>query len=212
MTATLITAPAGDHPALATGYTRWLPGRQRSPVAVTDLRGLTAAGNITTSVRDLARFAMLQLRTGPPGGAQVLAGRTLMEMHRVHWLEPEWRAGWGLGFRILRNRDKTFIGHAGGMPGFRSELRICPSDKVAAIVCINADDGETWPYVDKALEWICAAIASISKPPLPIADPTWNRYIGRYRNRWGDLEVIVRGGQLTVIGPAAPDPLRRCRQ
>ena len=59
---------------------------------------------MATSVTDLARFAILQLRGGAAGGAQILSGRTLAEMHRVHWLEPEWQAGWGLGFRILRVR------------------------------------------------------------------------------------------------------------
>ncbi|HZF03233.1 MAG TPA: serine hydrolase [Patescibacteria group bacterium] len=207
MTVTLVDTPQENHPGLATGYTRWLPRRPRQPLPVTDLRGLSAAGNMTTSVTDLARFAMLQLRGGAAGGAQVLAGRTLGEMQRVHWLEPEWQAGWGLGFRVLRIRNKTFVGHAGGIPGFRSELRICPADKVAAIVFVNADDGETSAYVDKALEWVGSAIADATKPTPPAADPDWQRYVGRYRNRWGDLQIIVRGGELTVIGPLAPDPL-----
>lgn len=107
---------------------------------------------MATSVTELARFAMLQLRGGAAGGAQILSGRTLEEMHRVHWLEPEWQAGWGLGFRVLRLRGKTYIGHAGGVRGFRTELRICPADKLAVVVCINADDGETWAYLDKAFD------------------------------------------------------------
>ena len=96
MTATLVASPEPGHPRLATGYARRLLGSTKAPF--NDLRGLTAAGNMTTSVVDLARFAMLQLRGGPAGGAQILSGRTLAEMHRVHWLEPEWQAGWGLGF------------------------------------------------------------------------------------------------------------------
>lgn len=95
MSATLVASPAPGHPRLATGYTRWLPGRERTPAPFNDLRGLTAAGNMTTSVADLARFAMLQLRGAAAGGAQILSGRTLGEMHRVHWLEPEWQAGGG---------------------------------------------------------------------------------------------------------------------
>jgi hypothetical protein len=31
--------------------------------------------------------------------------------------------------------------------------------------------------------------------------------VGRYRNACGDAGIIVRGGRLTVIGPATPDPL-----
>jgi D-alanyl-D-alanine carboxypeptidase len=207
MKATLVDTPPANHPGLAIGYTRWLPGKPRDPEPVSDLRGLTPAGNIATNVPDLARFAMVQLRGGVAGGAQILSGRTLAEMHRVHWLEPEWQAGWGLGFRVLRIRNKTFIGHGGGMPGFRSELRICPADKVAVIVLINTADAETWSFVDKALDWVGSAIVAATPRTPPVADPAWQLYVGRYRNRWGDLQILVRGGELTVIGPAAPDPL-----
>ena len=207
MSATLVASPAPGYPRLATGYTRWLPGRERTPAPFNDLRGLTAAGNMTTSVADLARFAMLQLRGGAAGGAQILSGRTLGEMHRVHWLEPEWQAGWGLGFRVLRIRGKTFIGHGGGVRGFRSELRICPTDKVAVVVFVNADDGDVWQYVDKAFEWVGGAIANMTKPAPPTADPAWQRYVGRYRSAWGDVQILVRGGELTVIHPAGPEPL-----
>jgi len=123
MTATLVASPASGHPRLATGYARRLLGSTKAPF--NDLRGLTAAGNMTTSVADLARFAMLQLRGGAAGGAQILSGRTLAEMHRVHWLEPDWQAGWGLGFRVLRVRRKTLVGHGGSVRGFRSNLQIC---------------------------------------------------------------------------------------
>jgi CubicO group peptidase (beta-lactamase class C family) len=208
MSATLVATPQPGHPHLATGYTRRLPGHRRAPAPFNDLRGLTAAGNMTTSVADLARFAMLQLRGGAAGGAQILSGRTLAEMHRIHWLEPDWGAGWGLGFRVLRLHGQTFVGHGGAVRGFRGELRICPATRVAVVVFLNADDTEgAWPYVDKAFEWVGAAIAGVTEPAPGTADPTWRRYVGRYRNAWGDVQILVRGGRLTVIGPTAPDPL-----
>jgi D-alanyl-D-alanine carboxypeptidase len=208
MSATLVASPPPTHPRLATGYTRRLPGRARTPGPFNDLRGLTAAGNMTTSVADLARFAMLQLRGGAVGGAQILSGRTLAEMHRVHWLEPDWQAGWGLGFRVLRIGGKSYVGHGGSVRGFRSELRIRPADKLAVMAFINADDGEVWPYVDKAFEWVGAAIAAAASPaPVPTADPAWNRYVGRYRSAWADAQVLIRDGVLTVIRPAELEPL-----
>jgi D-alanyl-D-alanine carboxypeptidase len=205
MSATLVASPRPDHPRLAVGYARRRLGSGHAPF--NDLRGLTAAGNMTTSVADLARFAMLQLRGGAAGGAQILSGRSLAEMHRVHWLEPEWQAGWGLGFRILRNRGKTLVGHGGSVRGFRSNLQICPADKVAVVAFVNSDDAEPWLYVDKALEWVGTAIASATRAAPPTADPAWQRYVGRYRNAWRDVQIIVRGGELVAIVPDAPDPL-----
>ena len=40
---------------------------------------------------DLTKFAMLQFRTGPRGGKQVLKGSSLREMQRVHWLNSNWQ-------------------------------------------------------------------------------------------------------------------------
>jgi CubicO group peptidase (beta-lactamase class C family) len=205
MTATLVATPDPGHPRLATGYARRLLGS--APTPFNDLRGLTAAGNMTTSVADLARFAMLQFRGGPAGGAQILHGRTLAEMHRVHWLEPEWQAGWGLGFRLLRVRGKTLVGHGGALRGFRSNLQICPADKIAIVACVNSDDADAWLYVDKALELVGSAIAVATKPVPTTADPAWQRYVGRYRNAWRDFQIIIRGGQLVAIAPDQPDPL-----
>ncbi len=72
---------------------------------------------------------------------------------------------------------------------------------------MNSDDADAWLYVDKALEWVGDAIAGVTKPPSPTADPAWQRYVGRYRSAWRDVQIIVRGGELTVIGPDGPDPL-----
>ena len=48
------------------------------------LDGVAACGQLQSSVRDLARWLAFQCREdgGPRGGAQVLSGRTLTEMHR----------------------------------------------------------------------------------------------------------------------------------
>jgi len=205
MTATMVATPEPAHPRLATGYGRRLLGS--TPTPFNDLRGLTAAGNMTTSVTDLARFAMLQLRGGVAGGAQILSGRTLAEMHRVHWLEPEWQAGWGLGFRLLRVRGKTLVGHGGAVRGFRSNLQICPSDKIAVVAFVNSDDADAWLYADKTLEWVGSAITAVPKPAPRTADPVWQRYVGRYRNAWRDIQIVVRGGELVAIAPDGPDPL-----
>ena len=97
---------------------------------------------MTTSVTDLARFAMLQFRDGPAGGAQVLRGSTLREMHRLHWVEPDWVAGWGLGFRLMREGGRTLVGHGGRLRGYRTQLQLCPAERIGVIVMINAEDGE----------------------------------------------------------------------
>jgi CubicO group peptidase (beta-lactamase class C family) len=203
----LVDTPAADDPRLAKPYARRLPSGERAAAPASDVRGISAAAGLTTTVEDLARFAMLQFRTGPAGGAQILRGSTLREMQRVHWIEPDWQAGWGLGFHMYRLKDRTLIGHGGALRGYRSDVRFSPAERVAVIVLINADDGEPRMIVDKAFEWIAPALTAATPSAPPVADPAWQRYVGKYRTGWGDTEVLVVDGRLMVLGVSLPDPM-----
>lgn len=202
----LTETPPQDHPRLARGYARRLPSGERAASPYSNLRGVSAAAGLTTSVTDLARFAMLQFRDD---GAPVLRGSTLREMQRVHWLDPEWQMGWGLGFQILRIQNRTLVGHGGVLRGYKSEFRFSAADKLAMIAMINADDGEPRLFIEKAFEWLAPALVRAATPPAPpvLPDPSWGRYLGRYRNAWGDAQVFVLNGRLTWIGPNLPDPM-----
>lgn len=197
------------HPLLAVGYGRRLPDNTRKISLFEDCAGISPAANIATNVEDLARFAMLQFRSGPAGGSQILRGSTLKEMHRIHWLDPNWVSGWGLGFHIERLKGKTFVGHGGSLMGYRTSLLTIPEDKIAVIVLTNADDGDPAKYSQKAFEWIAPAILKNASPrqEAKIPDPTWSKYLGRYRSLWGDEQILIYNGELIAIYPNLPDPL-----
>ena len=163
---------------------------------------------MTTNVTDLSLFAMLQFRDGPAGEAQILSASTLREMQRVHWLDPDWVSGRGLGWSIERKDDKTIIGHGGAVRGYRSTLTLCPADKIAVIVLINSDDGEPALFVEKAFQWVAPAIVEVNTPQAApaLADRTWDKYVGKYRDGWGDLQVMVLNGELVAIDPSQSDP------
>jgi hypothetical protein len=61
------------------------------------------------------------MRDGKWGGNQILKGSTLREMHRVHWLELDWKSGQGLGFQIERDGERTLVGHGGALAGYRGD-------------------------------------------------------------------------------------------
>ena len=105
---------------------------------------------------------------------------------------------------------KTFIGHPGSLRGYRTLLRICPSDKIGVIVLTNSDDGEPLIYVEKVFEWVAPRITqvfekmSVSKRKEQLES---SQYIGKYRNVWRDLEVLLYDGELVIIDPSQSDPL-----
>ncbi|MCY4373319.1 MAG: serine hydrolase [Spirochaetaceae bacterium] len=209
MSDTLVRGPRPDDPRLAVGYGRRLPGTGRAVLSPSiDYRGITPAANMTSTVADLAKFAMLQFRDGPAGGDQVLRGSTLREMQRVHWLDPDWKQGWGLGFRVTRQDDATCIGHGGWAPGYRAQMLLCPADRTGVIVLSNAHDCDAVRYCDRAFQWVLPAVARAAPEPRPATpDPGWQRYVGRYRDAWSDTQVLVHNGELVAVDPSADDPL-----
>ena len=209
MESTLVRPPNPDHPLLATGYGRRLPDNSRSTAPSVDCQSITPAANMTSSVEDLTRFVMLQFRDGPAGGSQILRGSTLREMQRVHWLAPDWQAGRGLGFHLTRQKEKTYIDHGGGLKGYATRVVTCPADRIGVIALTNANDGDPRAVAEKAFEWAAPAILKVTRPE-PQAkepDPAWQRYVGRYRDFWGDSQVLVLDGDLVLINPTLPDPI-----
>ncbi len=201
------TVPA-DHPQLATGYGRRLRGQARAISPHSDTNGIAPSANLTSCVEDLAKFAMLQLRDGPRRGKQILQGSSLREMQRVHWLSDDWKSGRGLGFYVWRLNDKTVTGHGGALQGYRTDLHICPADKVAVITLTNADDGMPLLYMEKAFKWVAPALVKAAAPAKSTT-PTKSlkRYLGKFRSVWGDMQTILRNGELILIDPTQPDPL-----
>ena len=209
MSSTFVESIDPHHERLAVGYGRRLPGKlERDIMPFTDCRGITPAANMATTVSDLARFASFHLGDGAVGEHRLLRQRTLREMQRVHWLNPDWQSGYGLGFSIARQKDKTYIGHGGAVLGYRTLLRLCPAEDTAVIVLTNADDGDPLAYVDKLFQWVVPPILAGLRPKsATLPDPAWQRYVGKYRDAWGDMQILMQNGELMALDPSQPDPL-----
>ena len=193
---------------LVVGYSRKLSDGSRKIMPFTDSKGITPAANISSTVEDLAKFVSLQFREeGKLGGNQILKGTTLKEMHRVHWLQPSWKSGWGLGFSIWRAGEKTMVGHDGWVGGYRTAIGFCPEQKIGVIVLTNADDGDPSFYLEQAYTIIAPAILKAAAPPSEPSkpDPSWKIYIGTYSDPWMfDSEIMIQDGKLVMFGHGYP--------
>lgn len=208
MTNTYVIVPE-DAPNAATGYGSRKPDGSREVVPFTDCKGITPAANMASTVGDLAKLAMLQMRSGPRGGAQILKGASLREMHQMHYLHPSWTTGRGLGFHLWRLHGKTLVGHGGALEGFRTDIQISTEDRVAAVVLSNAHDVVPIYYMEKIFKWVAPALVKAAKPAETGAPPdVWQRYVGRYENTWSNnVQVLIYNGKLTVIYPEGDDPM-----
>jgi CubicO group peptidase (beta-lactamase class C family) len=191
---------------LAVGYTGIHRSGTREPVKPFFTRGITAAAGFTSSVNDLARFASWQFRLLEEGGEEVLNANTLREMHRVHWVDPDWETTWGIGFAIRRVEDMTVIGHGGGCPGYITNFSMIAKDKVATAILTNAGDGPARNMAENVLKTFSAALKEAKTPPEDDV-PDFSMYEGNYEGRpWGG-EVAIRqwGDQLVVIDIPSDD-------
>jgi D-alanyl-D-alanine carboxypeptidase len=199
--------PADHQGRLATGYGRRLADGSRQSMPFVDARAFDPATGVSSSVPDMLKFLQWQLRVRDRRSDEVLATNTLLEMQRVHWVQPSWDSGWGLGFSVRHTEDRDLIGHGGSYPGYRTQTQLSPEEKVGVVVFTNAGDGNPGRFLDKAFEWVAAPLAKEEEETVTY-DPDWDIYVGTYRNRWGDTSVLRLEDELVIFSPLSENPDR----
>lgn len=194
----------------ATGYGAREREGERSELSFFQVRGIAPAAGYASTVEDLAKFASWQFRLLENGGREVLDANTLREMQRVQWVDPDWDTHWGLGFATWRDEEKTFVGHGGGCPGFRSHLLLQLDDAFAAIVMTNAIDVNSRKFTRIAYRIVAPAIEEALESPGEgkERDPALQMYTGTYDFAWGgELAVLPWEDGLAMLYLPADDPL-----
>ncbi len=201
-------------PGLATGYGRRMPDLSRARMPFVDAKAMGAATGITSNVEDMAKFVSLQFRFGPVGGAQILSTGALREMHRVRMLENDWTRGNAIGFAVTRDKDKVYIGHGGGYPGYLTHTLIQLDDKVGVIVLTNGGDSNPSDIAQHLMQLVGAAVAKAAGPSTKQAvawDPAWSRFAGTYRSGFAEIAVVELNQQLVSFDPTGANPERQSR-
>ena len=127
--------PQSDDPLLATGYSQLKDDYEREPMPFFLMNGFEASANFASSITDLAKYAAFHLADED---SAVLSPHSLRDMHRIHWLEPSWNSGYGLGSMQYKLGDWAISGHGGGYPGYLTGFTLCREHKTALIVLTNA--------------------------------------------------------------------------
>ncbi len=154
----------------------------------------------------LANFASWQFRLLENGGTELLKSSTLKEMHRVHWVDPDWKIHWGLGFVVSQRDGSTIVSHGGSCPGYRTTLQLQPKEKVAYTVMINAG-GESPEKFASAMRQILSKIPA-EKPEKTTININLSTYVGSYNAQpWGSETIVVPWyGDLAIIGLPTDNP------
>jgi hypothetical protein len=132
-------------------------------------------------------------------------------MQRVHWTDPDWRTTWGLGFTVWRNQEKTFVGHGGSCPGYRTQLSLQTDDRIATIFMANALGVSPQPLTMRMYQLVAPAVSGAKKTPGAgkQPDPSFAKYYGSYEQSFGgETAVIPWEDGLAIVGFPTDDPLQ----
>jgi hypothetical protein len=130
-------------------------------------------------------------------------------MHRVHWLDVDWKNSRGLGFQVSRREDKTYIGHGGACPGYRTQVTLSPKDKVAVIVLTNTDDANPEAYVWEIFDLVAPALSKAVESPGAAKKPApdLERFVGHYERPIGlETQVFLWDGGLALLALPNDNP------
>ena len=188
--------PSADDPMLATGYTREKDGYRRDALPFWLMNGFEASANFASTVNDLVKYAGFHL--GLADGA-VLSPYSLIDMHRVHWLDESWKGGYGLGMGLHRTKDWVISGHGGGYPGYLTAFTICREHKAGVIVLTNALGSDPHVYVEQAYKLALPEIIKATAEDQPEAQEDWSRYVGVYESECDRQKVVIRAAQLQLV-------------
>jgi CubicO group peptidase (beta-lactamase class C family) len=201
----------GKH--LATGYSGMTRAGTRRPAPFFQTRGIAPAAGYASTVGDLGRFASWQFRLLARGGSEVLDANTLREMHRVHFVDPDFETTWGLGFSVIRRDGKSFVGHGGSCPGFQTELLMKTDEKIATVFMANAQGVNTQLWAYRMYEIVAPAIRAAKKDPekAKAPDPDLERYLGTYEGApyfSGEVAVVRWEDGIALLGLPTLDPVK----
>jgi CubicO group peptidase (beta-lactamase class C family) len=171
----------------------------------TDLRGVSAMGQLWSTAGDLCTWAAF-LTLGHDG---VLDGSTVEEMWFPQvMVDPDrWERGWGLGLELYNRDGRIFGGHGGAMPGHLAGVYVHRASGVGAAVLTNS--GTRAPTTEIALE-----LAAIVLEQWPADVEPWRAeeeppedvraLLGRWWSEGNEFVFTWESGQLHARGVGAP--------
>jgi CubicO group peptidase (beta-lactamase class C family) len=190
---------------LATGYMAGADGAL-TVAPIFDMGGMTPAGQLYSTVEDLAIFIMLQYRDKPTGGAQILGGTSLREMRSpVFMTSSETDPGVGIGWFLEKTCEKhTHIGHTGAVHGYSSHITLVPDLKLGLAFCINSMKGDDLKISNDAIDSLASLVARLTDEQEIVEQrkaayrPEWEPYLGEYLLFGRKIFIKVLDNMLTM--------------
>ena len=126
-------------------------------------------------------------------------------MQRVHWVDPDWKVHWGLGFVVFQHNGETLTGHWGNCPGYRSLLLLDPKNKLGFVVLMNTMENP-WRYASHMRNIL---LKGEKEEPARNGGVDLGQFTGLYNAQpWGSEKKVVSWyGHLAILRLPSDNPL-----
>ena len=176
---------------LARGHTPILFNYERKLVKHVSTRGMSAATGFCSTASDLCRYFSAHCFKN----SVLLSDTSKREMQHGYWASQRSSESYGLGMAVYRQKKNTFYGHGGGFPGFITNTRFEPEQRLVVSVLTNAWDGPASLIAERILSLIDTFNTAEGKAKNAAA------YEGRFFAAWDLLEVVNVNGKLISSNP-----------
>jgi CubicO group peptidase (beta-lactamase class C family) len=157
------------------------------------------AGQMYSSIPELARFTTAFLDGGNLEGKQVLSPTLIARLTAPHVKRPTAGDHYGYGLSVGKERGVTIWEHGGSRTGDGSTIRMAPEQKVAVIILTNRTGSSLPRTAAAALEML---LPFDSKPtsddvkPQPLTEKQMAELVGTYTNNRQTIVLAVEDGKL----------------
>lgn len=181
---------------------------QRKQLKPFDTKAIVPAAGFSSTAEDLVKFGLWQVnllkQETVPVTPGVLRPSTLREMQRVQFSDDVRRGSFGLGFVVEKDGGKTYVGHDGSCPGYKSVLLVRP-DSETVVSALTTDSDSIWNAGVQIHKLLDARRGHAFKGTPPAIIPLED-YSGRYLdNVWINETVILpwNGGLVMLDLPTS---------
>lgn len=160
-------------------YTAKSRARMRKRADLYLTRSMQSAAGLSSTVMDLAKFAMWQFREVDADTAEIMSSDSLLSMYEPH-AKNQRGAARGYGYAVAEDKDgNRWVSHGGMCPGYVSYIKIDVSNKMAYAIMVNANKVRAMAYVNGLIE-IMARFDSENMTEKTTGNQALDDYLGFY--------------------------------
>lgn len=174
-------------------------------------RASHAAGGITTSLKDLSRYARFHLGDGlAPDGTRLLTSETLALMQSPHATAGHMAESVGLAWLLRNMQGVDVVEHGGGTNGQTSTLELVPERDFAVAVLTNADrGGELCGEVTDGVFKHLLGLEQLEPRVLDLPPEQLAVYVGQYETRLNTIDLTLKDtGLVAQVTPKGGFPTK----